>query len=193
MKCSVAQAHSMYDHDPWGDDDAWGEPGPHTDELADLDCTGPLDEQNDADGTASLTDVDDAPEAESLLLVSASNSAAMVTATALTGGQILRVELAPQVVKLTEHELAEEIIGVSAMARQQAPQRAMPSSPRSCACSDMTQQLLIASSNEISGCQHPIQSSGRKRRCSRTGMQRTTEDKHLLSRHLIHMACWKWG
>ena len=61
----------MYDHDPWGDDDAWGEPGPHTDELADLDYTGPLDEQNDADGTASLTDVDDAPEAESLLLVSA--------------------------------------------------------------------------------------------------------------------------
>ncbi|CKI55295.1 hypothetical protein LTT02_21275 [Mycolicibacterium smegmatis] len=109
----------MYDHDPWGDDDAWGEPGPHTDELADLDYTGPLDEQNDADGTASQTDVDDAPEAESLLLVSASNSAATVTATALTGGQILRVELAPQVVKLTEHELAEEIIGVSAMARQQ--------------------------------------------------------------------------
>ncbi|AKS36074.1 hypothetical protein AFA91_04580 [Mycolicibacterium goodii] len=51
--------------------------------------------------------------------MSASNTAATVTATALTGGQILRVELAPPVVKMTEHELAEEIMGVCTMARRQ--------------------------------------------------------------------------
>lgn len=109
----------MYDHDPWGDDEAWEEPGPPPDQLAGFDYTGPFDEQNDAAGTEPHRHVDDAPEAESLLLVSASNTAATVTATALTGGQILRVELASQVVKMTEHELAEEILGVSAMVRQQ--------------------------------------------------------------------------
>lgn len=109
----------MYDHDPWGDDETWEEPGPPPDELAGFDYTGPLDEQNDAHGTASQSHVDDAAQSEGLLLVSASNTAATVTATALTGGQVLRVELAPQVVKMTEHELAEEILGVSAMARQQ--------------------------------------------------------------------------
>ena len=109
----------MHDHDPWGDDEVCEEPGPPTDELAGFDYTGPPDEQNDADDAASQSDVDDAPQPEALLLVSASNTAATVTATALTGGQVLRVELAPQVVKMTEHELAQEIIGVSAMARRQ--------------------------------------------------------------------------
>ncbi|PJK20057.1 hypothetical protein CSX11_23075 [Mycobacterium goodii] len=51
--------------------------------------------------------------------MSASNAAATVTATALTGGQVIRVELAPQVVKMTESELAEEITTVCAMACRQ--------------------------------------------------------------------------
>lgn len=63
------------------------------------------------------------------LLVTAKNPAGTVSATVLTGtvsatvlmsGRVLRVDLLPEVTKLTEAELAEEITVISTLARQQA-------------------------------------------------------------------------
>jgi hypothetical protein len=54
------------------------------------------------------------------LLFTASNPPASVSATVTFGGHLVDVALAPRVVEMTEAELAEEIVVIAALARQQS-------------------------------------------------------------------------
>ncbi|MEV3905277.1 hypothetical protein AB0K11_23395 [Mycobacterium sp. NPDC050551] len=54
------------------------------------------------------------------LLFTASNPHDSVSATVTFGGHLVGVALAPRVVEMTEHELAEEIVVIAALARQQS-------------------------------------------------------------------------
>lgn len=54
------------------------------------------------------------------LLVTATNPSGSVTATALMDGLVFQVELSSQVTKMTESELADEIVTVCTLARRQA-------------------------------------------------------------------------
>jgi hypothetical protein len=54
------------------------------------------------------------------VLFTAANPDGTVSVTALMGGQILRVDLSPQVTRMTESELAEEVTVIAGLARRQA-------------------------------------------------------------------------
>ncbi len=56
----------------------------------------------------------------STVLFTATNPDGTVSVTALMGGQILRVDLSPQMTTMTESELAEEITVIASLARRQA-------------------------------------------------------------------------
>lgn len=81
----------------------------------------PTDEADDVD---HLWDVLEPPANEeeqgTTLLFTASNPSGSVSVTVLGGGQVLRAELTPQVTRMTESELAEEVTVISSLARHQA-------------------------------------------------------------------------
>jgi DNA-binding protein YbaB len=103
---------------PWEDDDGAG-----LDEESVLDA---FDEYAPAREPVDVEDAWTAPElpednaATTTVLFTATNPAGTVSVTVLMGGQVLRVNLSPQVTKMTEPELAEEITTIAALARQQA-------------------------------------------------------------------------
>jgi hypothetical protein len=103
----VSMAGDDSSNAPWEDEDE--EPGSVEESVLDaLDVYAP---------DAELPADDDQVET---VLFTATNPAGTVSVTVLMGGQIQRVNLSPQVTKMTESELAEEITVISALARQQA-------------------------------------------------------------------------
>lgn len=81
-------------------------------ESADLDIEG-------SQTRAMESESDDADEVESLIFT-VTNPPGTVSVTALSNGAPYRVELAPQVVRMTEGELVEEISAIARLARQNA-------------------------------------------------------------------------
>ena len=98
---------------PWEDDDDEADFGEES-VLDALDEYAPTDSIDDRADTSAGED-----EVQSVLFT-ATNPAGTVAVTVLMGGQVLRVNLAPEVTKMTEAELAQEITVISALARRQA-------------------------------------------------------------------------
>jgi hypothetical protein len=72
------------------------------------------------EGTWEYSDSDQDDDQVATLLFTATNPPGTVAATALMDGRIIRVELSPQVTRMTESQLAEEITVMSRLARRQA-------------------------------------------------------------------------
>jgi hypothetical protein len=103
---------------PWEDDD--DEPSLVDESVLDaFDAYAPATELDDIDDPWDAPELPD-DDLVTTVLFTATNPAETVSVTVLMGGQVLRVNLSPQVTKMTESELAEEITAISALARQQA-------------------------------------------------------------------------
>lgn len=112
--------------DAWGDDDEESAPSGLGEESG-LDAMPTYaqsfrdSEVEDVDASGLWTDeepLDDDPMVDTLT-VTATNPARTVSATALLDGRVLEIGLLPQVTKLTEAELANEITTVARLAGQQ--------------------------------------------------------------------------
>ncbi|MEH3131366.1 MAG: YbaB/EbfC family DNA-binding protein [Mycolicibacterium neoaurum] len=114
------------DTDPWNDEDPDENDGGtlHEFSFADLDvfatdhCAEP-----DSPGVRSWSDdaTDEPADTQvDALLFTVANPADSVSATALIGGQIYRIDLSPQVESMTEAELSDEILFIASLASQQA-------------------------------------------------------------------------
>jgi len=103
---------------PWDDGDDLGD---QEDESV-LDALDEYVPVQDADDPWDLPEppTGDGDDQIETLLVTATNPAGTVVATALMSGQVVRVELSSQVTKMTESQLAEEITVISTLAREQA-------------------------------------------------------------------------
>jgi hypothetical protein len=108
---------------PWDDGDEQASVGGHDESFLDS-----LTEYVRADDVDDFDDPWDVPQPSrtiaddgiDTLLVTATNPAGTVSATALMSGQVVRVALSAQVTRMTEFQLAEEISVISNLARQQA-------------------------------------------------------------------------
>jgi hypothetical protein len=104
--------------DPW-DDDHDADEFPENSVLDALFETAPATEFADSWETPDPASNGQGDSIETLL-VTATNPAGTVTTTVLLNGQVVMVELSPQVTAMTESELAEEITIISTLARKQA-------------------------------------------------------------------------
>ncbi|MET0318722.1 MAG: YbaB/EbfC family DNA-binding protein, partial [Rhodococcus fascians] len=77
------------------------------------------DERSDLDALDGYL-ADDASDEVSTMLFAATNPTGTVSVTVLMDGRILRVDLAPNVVRMTEAELGEEISVICGLAHRQA-------------------------------------------------------------------------
>ena len=112
--------------DPWDDEDPdqIDSAPPHEFSFAELDVFA-TDHCAEPDTPEIRFWPDDATEEpadtqDDALLFTVSNPADSVSATALIGGQIYRIDLSPQVESMTEAELRQEILLIASMASQHA-------------------------------------------------------------------------
>jgi hypothetical protein len=104
---------------PWEDDD--DEAGFGDESVLDaFDAYVPADQIDDGDDLWDTSELPEDDDQVTTVLFTATNPAGTVSVTVLMGGQVFRVNLSPQVTKMTESELAEEITAISALARRQA-------------------------------------------------------------------------
>jgi hypothetical protein len=110
----------MSSNTPWEDDEedtGFGEESV----LEAFDAYLPAQEARDADAPwDALSPYDSDDDADLTVLFTATNPAETVSVTAMMGGQVIQVELSPQVTKMTEAELAKEITTIATLARRQA-------------------------------------------------------------------------
>jgi hypothetical protein len=113
--------------DEWGDDeDPRDDDGSQLDGLPDFSgFSDVFQESDDVEDwpTERKPDLERGGAAESTvqtLLVNASDPSDSVSATALMGGRIVRIELTPQVTKMSEADLAREIVSVCRLTSRQA-------------------------------------------------------------------------
>jgi hypothetical protein len=115
----VSRADDASSGAPWEDDD--DEAGFGGESVLDaFDQYIPAEEIGELEGPWDAPNAPKADDQVTSVLFTATNPAGSVSATVLIGGQVLRVNLSPEVTKMTESELAQEITLISALARQQA-------------------------------------------------------------------------
>jgi hypothetical protein len=107
--------------DPWEDDD---EEANVADESV-LDALGSYVPPGDAEDLDDRWDLPGPPGSHGdeeflTVLFTATNPTETVSVTALMDGRVLNVELSPRVASMTESQLAEEILVIAGLARQQA-------------------------------------------------------------------------
>ena len=105
--------------DDWGDDDDIVEPQGGELAALDFDDTPPSDDEYGEDAKAGGAGQDDDDDSD-VPTFTVTNPAGTVSVTAFFTGPIKRVELDPSVVKMTEHELAQEIQVLAGLAQAKA-------------------------------------------------------------------------
>ena len=117
-------SNCKFSSDPWDDDDdAYCDNSSELDGLPDYSEYSQIDDDSvddwltnpEADSSAADPD----GECVETLLVTARDPGGSVTATSLLGGQILRVKLSSRVTKMSESELANEIVAICTLATRQ--------------------------------------------------------------------------
>ncbi|MFN6550228.1 hypothetical protein ACP6C7_00415 [Mycolicibacterium septicum] len=111
--------------DPWDDDnEEYHDNTSDLDGLPDYsDYAQARDDTDDdwlTDSAAGQSTAGQDGDSVETLLVTAANPTGSVAATALLGGQVFRVKLSSQVTKMTESELADEVVTVCILASRQA-------------------------------------------------------------------------
>ncbi|WP_260508793.1 hypothetical protein [Mycolicibacterium farcinogenes] len=111
--------------DPWDDDDeGYQDNVSELDGLPDYSDYAQVAEDSDddwlTDVEAGLSTTGQDDDSVETLLVTAASPSGVVTATSLLGGQVIRVKLSSQATKMSESELADEIVAISTLACRQA-------------------------------------------------------------------------